>query len=116
MSEVPDEDDWIAALLPRFLELTAERLTRIEVEQRSLRSKHTCDQAILEIGSITHKIVGTAGNFGFHALGDAATKAEEACKCVQKPQAPAMDSDCLYIIQAKINRLIEEMRLVLARR
>ena len=116
MSDAPAEDEWLSALLPRFLELTSERLKGIEAEQRSLHLEHTCGKALVEIASIAHKIVGTAGNFGFQAFGDAAAKAEEACKYVENSQTLFIDSDQFNVLRVGINTLMEEMRLVLARR
>ena len=72
-------EPWQKALLPQFLDMTVKRLFEIEAARRQLAQGGDVMTSVQIIGSVTHKIAGTAESFGFPVLGQLARRAEGLC-------------------------------------
>lgn len=106
-------NSWIESVLPHILEITAGRVTDIEVERRSLQHGGDPCTALLGIGSVAHKIAGTADSFGFVRLGELARAVEEVCLY---PEGADGDVEALLQLAAAepaIDALVHETTWVL---
>lgn len=107
------ENGWMASILPRILEITAGRLAEIEAERRALQEGGDPGTALLRIGGVAHKIVGTADSFGFARLGELARTVEKECLF---PEGADRDADAwlrLTAAEPEIDALAQEIARVL---
>lgn len=72
--------DWLEAILPRFRELTGERLDALRRARAAARSAADPREAVRAIGTLAHTVAGTAASFGFDRLGACARRVEQACQ------------------------------------
>jgi HPt (histidine-containing phosphotransfer) domain-containing protein len=63
-----------------FIDLTTDRILRIEVLAQAVRRGDDAPSALTEIAQIAHKIGGVAGTLGYPEVGDAARALEQRLK------------------------------------
>ncbi len=63
-----------------FINLTEERIMRIETLAQAVHRGQDATPALIEIAQISHKIAGVAGTLGYPAIGDTARSIEQRLK------------------------------------
>ncbi|OZB19868.1 MAG: hypothetical protein B7X55_02210 [Rhodobacterales bacterium 34-62-10] len=63
-----------------FINLTTDRILRIEVLTQAIHKGEDAASALIEIAQIAHKIAGVAGTLGYPEIGDNARALEQKLK------------------------------------
>jgi HPt (histidine-containing phosphotransfer) domain-containing protein len=63
-----------------FINLTTDRILRIEVLTQAVHKGEDAVSALTEIAQIAHKIAGVAGTLGYPQIGDSARAVEQKLK------------------------------------
>jgi HPt (histidine-containing phosphotransfer) domain-containing protein len=92
----------LAALRQQFMERFADRLKVIEAAVGRVGSD---PEAVKSLRGECHKIAGTAGTFGFAAIGEAASEIEMACDHAVAAGAPLNEKE-----RAAIDPLLAVLR------
>ena len=103
-----------AAIFARFFELTNMRLDKVRAAQVASLFEHTRAEALLEICFVAHLISGTADNFGFQRLANAAADLEQVHNQIKLRNEKSLDLNFLKIMQPMVDNLILQMKVVLA--
>jgi HPt (histidine-containing phosphotransfer) domain-containing protein len=79
--KVPDGlPDMLHAAHQVFVNLTTDRILRIEALKESVHKGEEPVPALTEIAQISHKIAGVAGTLGYPDIGDSARSVEQRLK------------------------------------
>ena len=89
-----------------FVNLTTDRILRIEALTQAVRKGQEIVPALTEIAQIAHKIAGVAGTLGYPELGDGARSVEQRLKSDLAKGEPLKNWDS---IAAEIETLLDAM-------
>lgn len=93
-----------------FINLTTDRILRIEVLTQAVRKGEEAAPALTEIAQIAHKIAGVAGTLGYPEIGDNARAIE------QKLKADIASGDPMRnwaSVSAQIEALLDDLEALL---
>ncbi|MFN4156303.1 MAG: Hpt domain-containing protein [Paracoccaceae bacterium] len=107
-------DTWARALLPQFLDLTASRQIEIDIERGNLEAGADPLATAQAIAKIAHKISGTAGSFGFAALGKQSQVIEEISDQICTLSGPALAAAINENLLPALDELSRELDRALA--
>ena len=113
MQSVSDQGDWMLALRPRYLSLTADRCSELEALRAGLFDGIDPRVAVARIGGISHKIAGTADSFGYCQLGELARDIEDRCPVGVADKNHDIAKRTLAIVRPLLDRLIAELSNIL---
>lgn len=102
----PGVPDMLRAAHQVFVNLTTDRIMRIETLTQAVYKGQDVPQALTEIAQISHQIAGVAGTLGYPGIGDNARLVEQRLKANLAAGQPLKDWESNAQI---IETLLDEM-------